>query len=174
MPNVLHFAVDINAALGQRINSHVHQHGSEDIGSTLRNHQCTSVGGNVGVPGADEDAGILCFLELLVQAGSINRGDADCINALVDSLLDQLQLSGHVCGGSADVVNSQTPISGVLLSAIVGGLKERVAGNLRDEGHGHAIHRALALGKSGGAQRQSHAKHQKHRQNLFHSFGFLL
>ena len=124
--------------------------------------------------GADEDAGILCFLELLVQAGSVNRGDADCINALVDSLLDQLQLSGHVCGGSADVVNSQTPISGVLLGAIVGGLKERVAGDLRDEGHGHAIHRALAFGKSGGAQRQRHAQYQKHRQNLFHSFGFLL
>ena len=58
--------------------------------------------------------------------------------------------------------------SSVLLRAVVRGLEERVTGNLRDEGDGHAVHRALAFGKSGGAQRQSHAQHEKHRQDLFH------
>ena len=168
VPDVLDFAVHVHAALLQGLNSHVHQHRAEDVGGALRNHQRTGVRRDVRVPGADIDARVLSFLELLVQAGGVNGRNADGVHTLVDRLLDQLQLGGNVRGRSADVVNGQTPIGSVLLRAVVRGLEERVTGNLRDEGDGHAVHRALAFGKSGGAQRQSHAQHEKHRQDLFH------
>ena len=168
VPDVLDFAVHVHAALLQGLNSHVHQHRAEDVGGALRNHQRTGVRRDVRVPGADIDARVLSFLELLVQAGGVNGRNADGVHTLVDRLLDQLQLGGNVRGRSADVVNGQTPIGSVLLRAVIRGLEERVTGNLRDEGDGHAVHRALAFGKSGGAQRQSHAQHEKHRQDLFH------
>ena len=168
VPDVLDFAVHVHAALLQGLNSHVHQHRAEDVGGALRNHQRTGVRRDVRVPGADIDARVLSFLELLVQAGRIDGRDADRVHTLVDRLLDQLQLGGDVSGRGADVINGQAPLFRVLLRAVIRGLEERVAGNLRDEGDGHAVHRALAFGKSGGAQRQSHAQHEKHRQDLFH------
>ena len=168
VPDVLDFAVHVHAALLQGVNSHFNQHRSKDARGALGNHQRTGVRGDVRVPGADIDARVLSFLELLVQTGRVNGRDADRVHTLIDRLLDQLQLGGHVSGRCADVVNSQTPLFSVLLGAVVRSLEERVAGNLRDEGDGHAIHRALAFGKSGGAQRQSHAQHEKHRQDLFH------
>ena len=168
VPDVLDFAVHVHAALLQGLNSHVHQHRAEDVGGALRNHQRTGVRRDVRVPGADIDARVLSFLELLVKAGRIDGRDADRVHTLVDRLLDQLQLGGDVSGRGADVINGQAPLFRVLLRAVIRGLEERVAGNLRDEGDGHAVHRALAFGKSGGAQRQSHAQHEKHRQDLFH------
>ena len=168
VPDVLDFAVHVHAALLQGVNRHFHQHRAEDVSGALRDHQRTSVRRDVRVPGADIDARVLSFLELLIQAGRVNGRDADRVHTLVDRLLDQLQLGGDVSGRGADVINGQAPLFRVLLRAVIRGLEERVAGNLRDEGDGHAIHRALAFGKSGGAQRQSHAQHEKHRQDLFH------
>ena len=157
VPDVLDFAVHVHAALLQGVNSHFNQHRSKDARGALGNHQRTGVRGDVRVPGADVDAGILSFLELLVQT-------------LVNRLLDQFQLGGHVSGRCADVVNGQTPFLSVLLGAVVRSLEERVAGYLRDEGNGHAVNRALALSKSRRAQRQSHAQHEDHRQDLFHDW----
>ena len=170
VPDVLDFAVHIHAALLQGVNSHFNQHRSKDARGALGNHQRTGVRGDVRVPGADVDASILSFLELLVQTGRVNGRDADRVHTLVNRLLDQFQLGGHVSGRCADVVNGQTPLLSVLLGAVVRSLEERVAGYLRDEGNGHAVNRALALSKSRGAQRQSHAQHEDHRQDLFHDW----
>ena len=167
VPHILDFAIHVHAAFLQGFNAHFNEHRSEHGSGALGNHQRTGVGRDVGVPGADIDAGSLCFLQFLIQRGRVNRRNADSVHALVDGLLDQVQLGGNGSIGRADVLHGEAPIGRVLLGTVVGCFKKAVTGYFRDESNGQAVHRALAIReRCGNAKDQAQGQHK--RQNPFH------
>ena len=126
----------------------------------------------VRVPGADIDARVLSLWGFSSRPVASTEEMQMASTPLSDRLLDQLQLGGNVRGRSADVVNGQTPI-GTYFCAPSFAASKNEFGNLRDEGDGHAVHRALAFGKSGGARvRAMHSTRSIDR--IFFMFGFLL
>ena len=128
----------ILAALLEAIDGHVNEHLAEDLGRALGDHERTVLRLGVGVPGGDDDAGIRGLLQGVGHASGVNRGDAEGVDAIGDGLVDDAHLVRGGSAGGAEVVNRETPVLGVLLSAVVRGLEEGVARDLRDEGNGLA------------------------------------
>ena len=144
VPDILDSAVNIHAAFLQGFNTHVDQHWAKGGRHTLGDHQGAGVGGDIGVPGGDDDAHVAGFLEFLIQSGSVNRGDGDGINAGVDRLLDDFELIGHGSDSGAHVADFNAPFLGVLLCAVVGSFKEGVTGELRDESNNFTLDAVLS------------------------------
>lgn len=100
--------------------------------------------------------GIRGLLQGVGDASGVNRGDAEGIDAVGDGLVDDADLVGRGGAGGAEVINREAPVLGILLSAVVGGLEEGVARDLRDEGDGLAGDvaasglTARSTGRSGG------------------------
>ena len=128
----------ILAALLEAVDGHIDEHLAEDLRGALGNHEGAVLDLGVGVPGSDDDASVRGLLQGVRHTSGVNRGDAEGVDAIGDGLVDDGDLSGRGSGGIADVVNGDAPVLGVLLSAVVGGLEEGVAGHLRDEGDGLA------------------------------------
>ena len=203
MPAVLHgVLVGVHAAGLQALDGQVHQHLAQNLGGALGDHQSAVAGLGIGVPGRHGDARGLGGLEGIGHAGGVHSRDTDGVHALGDGVVDALHLVGHSGVRGADVVHGDAPVLGELLGAGVGHLKEGVAADFGDEGHGLALdgaarrrgviialvpgrlallHRGGALGSLGlfaglfaaGGQGEDHAQGQKQRYESFHFHVFI-
>ena len=203
VPAVLHgVLVGVHAAGLQALDGQVHQHLAQNLGGALGDHQSAVAGLGIGVPGRHGDARGLGGLEGIGHAGGVHSRDTDGVHALGDGVVDALHLVGHSGVRGADVVHGDAPVLGELLGAGVGHLKEGVAADFGDEGHGLALdgaarrrgviialvpgrlallHRGGALGSLGlfaglfaaGGQGEDHAQGQKQRYESFHFHVFI-
>ena len=137
------------AALLEARNAHVNKHLTKNLWSTLRNHEGTVLWVSVGVPSGNYDTSGGCLLQCVGNALCINGGDADCVYAVSNCLVDDGNLSGNGCGCVADVVNGEAPLLGLVLCALVCGLEECVAGDLRNKCYGLTLDVSATLGLLG-------------------------
>ena len=98
------------ATLLEAGNAHINKHLTKDLWGTLRNHEGTILWVSVGVPSGNYDTSSSCLLQCVRNALCVNSGNANCIHAVSNCLVDDGNLSGNGSGCIANVINGEAPL----------------------------------------------------------------
>jgi len=135
------------------VGGHLHEQLAELLRRPLADVEGAVARVDVGVPGEDDHALTHRPLQRLVQAVGGKRRDRDGVVALVDEVVDVLDLAGDAGGVGPVVLDVDAELLAHLHRALAAGLEEPHPGELGDEGD-----LDLLLGP-GAAREREHQRH---------------
>ena len=155
----------LGAAVGilHLVGGHLDQELTKLLRGALADVEGAVLGVDVGVPGKDDDALLHGALEGLVEAVGRERRNGDGVVALVDEVVDVLDLAGNAGGAGAVVLDEDAQLLAHFDGAFAARLEEAHAGQLGNEGD------LYFFGQSGAAEGgKNESRREYHHQFLFH------